>query len=357
MQSNDYALIITGCISPKNTVFSLGLKDASERLSQYIESINYYIKKTTIQNIVFCENSDYQYNYQSLINEAKNRGKNIEVIKYLGNSDAVLEHGKGYGEGEILEYALSHSKLLKKYKYIYKVTGRIIVKNIDEIIEKETINDIYLNKNLYSYKTIDTRFWGMPKGLYEDLFLEQYHKVNDQKLRFIEHVFYETITNTVLKYKQHPFFPLLEGKSGTKNIAYKENRPIYTKWFTFTASKGLFNSSCIYFFSYVFLHWEKCWKEFLGWLKSQLYHYYAEAVVRIKKGLIIARTIIYHYCAEAAVRIKKGLIIARTIIYHYYAEAIVRIKKRLIIARTVIYHNYAEIKEKIKNFLKRKKKK
>lgn len=325
MLSTDYVLIITGCIFPKSNVFSLKLKDAEDRLNQYINSIIYYINDTSAKNIVFCENSGYDYDYSQLEILANKNGKKLEVLVYEGDNETIAERGKGYGEGEILEYAMMHSELIKDVSFIYKVTGRISVMNFDDIVSEEEVGKIYFNNNLYSYRTLDTRFWGMPKDLYKDLFIEQYRKVFDAKLRFLEHVFWETLSCTVLHYYQHPYFPRLDGKSGTSNAAYKETKAVYSKWMSFVARKGLFNQPQFYFCSYVFLHWEKVWWELLVWLRTKIYHYFAEAWVRVKKCYVLSRTVLYHYYAELMVRVKKCYVLSRTVLYHYYAESRIRL--------------------------------
>ena len=39
--------------------------------------------------------------------------------------------GKGFGEGEILEYVYTHSRLLRLTDTFYKVTGGLFVRNFD----------------------------------------------------------------------------------------------------------------------------------------------------------------------------------------------------------------------------------
>ena len=59
-----------------------------------------------------------------------NTKKEFEWISFQGNTTKTQEKGKGYGEGEIIEYAINHSQLLAKSKMLMKLTGRFYVKNM-----------------------------------------------------------------------------------------------------------------------------------------------------------------------------------------------------------------------------------
>ncbi len=41
---------------------------------------------------------------------------------------------KGYGEGEIISYALNNSKYLKNSESFYKLTGGLTVENINDVL-------------------------------------------------------------------------------------------------------------------------------------------------------------------------------------------------------------------------------
>lgn len=168
--SNDIVLLITGCIQPRTDQRFLVLKDTKERLAQYIESIKFYIMSSPFSNIVFCENSAYPYNEtESLVELAQRYGKNFAWLSFQGDEEKILECGKGYGEGEIIEYALMNSELLHRAKYFAKVTGRLKVKNIDYVVQNTKYGSNYFNRDIYRGHGIDTRFY-----LCEMLFYKQH---------------------------------------------------------------------------------------------------------------------------------------------------------------------------------------
>lgn len=97
-------LLLTGCIDPSLTHNRWHtLNDAKLRLQQYIEAISFYINNTNL-DIVIVENSGYDMASESGFDNIRNSGR-IELLSYLA-SEQVRFNGKGYGEGDILRYAL-----------------------------------------------------------------------------------------------------------------------------------------------------------------------------------------------------------------------------------------------------------
>ena len=122
-------LLLTGCINPNGMAYTT-LSDQEERKNQYISAIRYYLSKTKYP-IVFVENSDTDISY--LFRSEITSGR-MECMSFFGNQNKNL--GKGYGECEIIQFALNNSRLINSDmdQRIAKITGRLIVKNISAII-------------------------------------------------------------------------------------------------------------------------------------------------------------------------------------------------------------------------------
>ena len=73
---------------------------------------------------ISCDNSNFK---SDKINNIKN--PNFELLQYKENYD-LTEKGKGYGEFQIMKFAMAHSLRMKKYDYIVKITGRLYVRNL-----------------------------------------------------------------------------------------------------------------------------------------------------------------------------------------------------------------------------------
>ena len=218
-------LVMTASIAAAK-ISQLSLKDTQTRLKQYCTALQYYIKCKKFDKIVFCDNSDYSYRFNGERELAREKHIQLEIIKFKSDYKNVEKYGKGYGEGEILKYVIEHSQLLAEEEYFYKVTGRLIVRNIAALIRKENEKGQF-NRNLYAFKSLDTRFWGMKKSDYIDVLMESYKSVNDDRGRYLEMCYKKDMENLSIPYKSFRVFPIIEGYSGTAGIKYCS-----TKWYT-----------------------------------------------------------------------------------------------------------------------------
>lgn len=246
-------LIITGTIEPVKQD-KLVVQDTKVRLEQYLACIRSYIEQDGIQKIVFCDNSNYE-NAELLrikdnlqLHAQKNR-KKLEWLSFQGDSAAVQTYGKGYGEGEIMEYVMAHSELMKSEDYFVKVTGRLVVDNLGQIAKVLDIrnkkssntknvakitNSTSRNKLPLCYINIpnrtrrdiyDTRIYAMPKELFQTYFQKVYKKVNDGQGYFLEHVYKDVIQTNKIASKNFPLYPRIRGISGSSGGEY-----VYTEW-------------------------------------------------------------------------------------------------------------------------------
>ena len=127
IQERRIILILTGCINP-NCNDILTLKDAEQRLQQYIEAINWYLKNTPYY-IVFCENSGTDI---SMYHNFKNQNR-IEILTFTSSSNTI-DCSKSYKEMEIIHYVYMHSKQIETGDIFVKITGRLKLLNIVEHI-------------------------------------------------------------------------------------------------------------------------------------------------------------------------------------------------------------------------------
>ena len=166
----------------------------------------------------------------------------MEYLTFNGNQNK--ERGKGYGECEIIEYALKQSKLISSShdQCIAKITGRLIVRNITNIIKwhqllfpKRTVF-CAINSDL-SFP--DSRLILAPTSFFQ-LFLHSKEKINDSKDYYFEHALRDTLIkeNT---YPYTPFFimPHIEGISGSTGESYSQHTP-QTFSFAFRYAKYAF---------------------------------------------------------------------------------------------------------------------
>lgn len=211
-------LLLTGCINPDGMSYT-SLSDPKERKLQYTNAIKFYLTKTSYP-IVFSENSgtDISYLFEDCIKSGR-----MEYLSFSGNRHK--ERGKGYGECEIIEHALKNSRLIhqSKSQYIVKITGRLIIRNIHQIIRWHRC--LFSNSRVFcsinsNLSFPDSRLIVAPVDFYQT-FLKSKDYINDSNCYYFEHALCDTIKN-VKTYPYSPFFimPRIEGQSGSTGVTY-----------------------------------------------------------------------------------------------------------------------------------------
>lgn len=222
LRFDDFVLLITGCICPDKEQPYLLVNDTETRYKQYIDSIRFYIENTNISKIVFCENSNFLgFENKKIEKLAAEKNKTFEWLTFQGDNLYVRNKGKGYGEGEIIKFALKQSRILLSANSFAKVTGRLKIRNIDKIITSLKLNDNYFNSDIYSYKGIDTRFYYCQKEFYEKYLENLYVDCNDSDGVSLEKLFYSSIIRKK-KIKNIPFYPIFVGISAGNGNIYSE---------------------------------------------------------------------------------------------------------------------------------------
>jgi hypothetical protein len=123
-------LLITSCVSVSAPYVKL--RDTHERLTLSLLSIENWLAICPNIRIVICDGSGYDFTEicRTKFPEAK-----IECLFFINNKEKVAELGKGFGEGEIIDYALDHSKYIEESDFFVKCTSKLWVNNFNELFE------------------------------------------------------------------------------------------------------------------------------------------------------------------------------------------------------------------------------
>ena len=238
-------LILTGTINPdvfKTTEKSINVKltSAEERLNQYKSAIRRYIKESLFTDIVFVENSGYDFDTQEFVDAALQNDKRFEFIRMELSETQIskmLKKGKSYGESLLIDYAIRNSTLAKDYDEIWKVTGRLYIKNINKIIAHSTkgVNEAICNnprhfiqyKQAWPGKWIHTEFFKITKADYLKYFENNWELCDDYKdmigwraQHCIEQVWYQIAKDNSIRLKNFYEYPDIDGINGSANIKY-----------------------------------------------------------------------------------------------------------------------------------------
>lgn len=211
-----YVILLTACVNPGGMPYT-ALTDTSERLRHYRDALDFYLLETTLP-IVFCENTlcDFSTDYQSHINDGR-----LEYITFDGNSFDKSK-GKGYGEALIMQEAFSRSRFLSGCDFVIKITGRLIVRNISQLVTDNsrmltpTIQTFYPNHSM-----IDSRLVILPRPFCVDDFLSGKSRINDTQGYYFEHLLLDALLSR-RSYVYIPFLrvPLIDGISGSSGKQY-----------------------------------------------------------------------------------------------------------------------------------------
>src|SRR5271169_3656162 len=101
MKFNLPPVLLTSCVNVAD--HSVSVKDENSRIRLTIESIEKWLAISPYLRLVICDGSNFDF---SRILQEKFPEANIECLFFENNKELVVLYGKGYGEGEIVEYAL-----------------------------------------------------------------------------------------------------------------------------------------------------------------------------------------------------------------------------------------------------------
>ena len=205
-------ILLTGCINPNGMPFTR-LSDSNERQKQYVEAIQFYLKKTNYK-IVFCENSGTDI--QPIFDNEEHR---LEILTFHGNLDK--KRGKGYGEAEIIEHAILKSSFIQDDSIVIKITGRLIVNNINNIIKSLRNKHEFVTCLFHSdLKFADSRIICASTSFYW-YFLKKKDHINDSIGSFFEHILASTVIESPTRFIPFDEEPLITGISGTTGKIYQ----------------------------------------------------------------------------------------------------------------------------------------
>lgn len=220
-----HIILLTSCVNPNGMPFT-ALSDINVRKQQYLDALRFYVNNTPLP-IVYVDNSNVDIKeYNVISNIVDDR---LEILSFDGNHDK--EHGKGYGELEIIDYAIKHSNIINSNTNvsIIKITGRLVVVNIMTILNQLKYNILPSSNSVIcsmnsDFSMADSRLLIAPLNFYKRL-IENRMAINDSEGVYLEHVLCSLIKKQNL-YAFHTFFsePQYQGVSGSTNITYEAKK-------------------------------------------------------------------------------------------------------------------------------------
>jgi hypothetical protein len=215
-------LLLTSSVIPAD--LSGNLNDPSMRMRHTIESISEWLKIDPHIQIVICDGSGFDFSETVKVNFPS---ANFECIFFNNDAEQIKRHGKGYGEGEIIRYAIEHSRLMKESESFIKCTAKLWVANFNQCLLNW--NELFLCgayfADVFTYKKtklkfIDTRFYISRKDFYLKHFSSAHLRLGNTG-QGIEDAFLDVIQDKKIKHILFGVPPVICGVGGGSGKYYK----------------------------------------------------------------------------------------------------------------------------------------
>jgi hypothetical protein len=226
---------MTATITPPSGVPFLSRTNPAVRLKDYEASLNFYLSLIgdQLDAIVFVENSNSDITSLKNLVEEKNLQSKVEFIVFDG-LDYPPDYGRAYGEFKLIDYGVSHSQLIQamdKNLITWKVTGRYIVKNLNQIIHHQPRKfDLYCNFRKIPKPWTDMFLLAWTTKGYETCIKGVYPRLRtdyETEIKHPEEMFNQILRAAKKDIKIFPRFkqtPYVDGVKGADNQDYLEGK-------------------------------------------------------------------------------------------------------------------------------------
>lgn len=144
-------LLVTGTIKP---LVKINYCNPEVRCAEYMRNLERYIRDTMFDKIIFAENSGYPVDVSMLYKIAAAGGKEFIMLDVSQNPDC---NTMSTGEARIIQQTLAACPFLHDDDYVWKVSGRIYIRNANKILSKTRPNSP--NIFLYAPKFDSLQTW------------------------------------------------------------------------------------------------------------------------------------------------------------------------------------------------------
>ncbi|MGU3330492.1 hypothetical protein FV228_08175 [Methylobacterium sp. WL18] len=153
-------LLMTATITPPVGVPNLQRTNPILRMEDYRQALIFYMSfiGRGISGIVFVDNSESDLAILADTACAAGQADNVEFLSFDGLKYPPA-YDRGYGELIIVDHAMATARMIQALPsdgFVWKVTGRYIVRNLKRIIDKSPLRaDIYCNFRNIPVRLVD----------------------------------------------------------------------------------------------------------------------------------------------------------------------------------------------------------
>lgn len=204
----------------------VALKDTESRVRYALESVQEWLRISPELPLVLCDGSGFDFT--ELITQHF-PGAKVECLNFMNDQAKVLEKGRGYGEGEIVRYALANSSTIQRAGAFAKCTSKLWVSNYGELMEiwngSLLLKGVFLHvfsafkKTAFNY--IDTRFYVASVEVYTRLFVNAHLSIDQHQGHGLEQCFFDVVVQQQQQGVLTTRAPVIEGVGGGIGRAYQ----------------------------------------------------------------------------------------------------------------------------------------
>ncbi len=184
--------------------------DPQKRRAEYESALDFYAQLP--YDIVFAENSGFDFSTSEVFESFRKSGR-VKFCHVSPSSDPAK--GKGYQEFEMIDQMVEQE--LNAYQSFVKITGRYIVRNIQNLIS-EGVRDIRIDRHR-KMKVAITGFFHCAVEFYNIYLRNLYLLANDSEGVFIEHIIYRQLSalkgkRQIEMFSRNPSYQGISGSHG-----------------------------------------------------------------------------------------------------------------------------------------------
>lgn len=224
MKTRRVPILLTSSVIAHDT--SVALTHSHERARLSLESVAQWLRIDPTLQLVLCDGSSYDFadTVARMFPLA-----DIECLHFENDQGKVAQYGRGFGEGEIVRYALMHSRIIAQAGCFAKCSSKLWVENFADCLSewngtlwcKGVFSNAFspLKRTIFSY--IDTRFYIANCEVYDRYFKNAHLQINRDLGHGLEECFRDAFQQSSLKNALCNIPPIICGVGGGTGTYYR----------------------------------------------------------------------------------------------------------------------------------------
>jgi len=185
-------ILITAAISPPSNTPSLRMTDRNMRSITTRAAVFFWVGQGA-QRIIICDATETSVLSPEELETIRKLGVLIEQLAYKQDEMLLAQRGKGFAEGQLINFALERSQLLGRSDFFFKCTGKVFCRNfaaIRDLIARNNIASMYWmlsegslsEGSLVDRNLIDARFFYTSRSDFQRLLLPAYEQSTETRI-------------------------------------------------------------------------------------------------------------------------------------------------------------------------------